>query len=151
MLCDAVVLSAQAPTDGKSDETEDSCYEGLERVWGPYEDVVRIFNSNCEEEDVFIHFTSNTILLVINDNNGARVANLYVKSAMSLRRETHKCMWTSTDRKKTQSDWSLLVRSRNLSVLFRINKNCQSRCSDLLFIRNEMKLTVWIVEEYRCC
>jgi hypothetical protein len=55
--CHVIVLNVHAPTEGKTDDVEDSFYEELERVFDKfpehYKKILLNFNDKVGREDIF--------------------------------------------------------------------------------------------------
>jgi hypothetical protein len=77
--CNITVLNVHAPKENKTDDTKDSLYEEIERVFDKFpklnENFVRGFNAQVSREDIFKPTTGSNNLHKISNNNGVRVVN----------------------------------------------------------------------------
>jgi hypothetical protein len=106
--CNAIVLTAHAPTEEKSDNSKDSFYEELEQGFDHFPKyhmkiLLGEFSAKLGREDTFKPTIGNESLHEDSNDNGVRVANfvtsknLVVKSTMFPHRNIHKYTWTSPD------------------------------------------------------
>jgi hypothetical protein len=108
--CNIIVLNVYAPTEEKSDGSEDSFYEKLEQVFDHFPEyhtkiLLGDFIAKLGKEDTFKPKIGNESLCDDSNDNGVRVVNvatsknLVVKSTMFPLRIIHKCTWTCPDGK----------------------------------------------------
>jgi len=96
--CNIIVLSVHAPSEAKSDESEDSFYEELEQVLDhfPLKILLGDFNAKVGRENIFNPTVGNESLHQDSNDNGVRIVNfatsetLVVKSTMFPHRNIHK-------------------------------------------------------------
>jgi exonuclease III len=104
--CDINVLNVHAPTEDKDDDTKDSFYEELEKVFDQsprYHMKILLgdFNAKVGREDIINPLIGNDSLHEANNDNGVSVVNfatskhLIVKSTTFPHRDIHKHTWTS--------------------------------------------------------
>jgi hypothetical protein len=104
--CNIIVLNVHAPTEEKVDDSKDSFYEELEKVFDHFPKyhmkiLLGDFNAKLGREGTL----KPTIGNEDSNNNGVRVVNfassedLVVKSTMFPHRNIHKYTWISPDRK----------------------------------------------------
>ena len=103
-----IVLNVHAPSEEKSDESKDSFYEELERVFYHFPKyhrkiILGDFNAKVGRENIFKPTIGNESLHQDSNDNGFRLVNfaasknLVVKSTMFPHRNIHKYTWTSPD------------------------------------------------------
>ena len=121
--CNIVVLNVRAPSEEKSDDSEDSFCEELEQVCYHFPKysmkILLDFNAKVERENILkpaIGIESTSLHQDSNDN-GVRIVNfatsqsLVVKSTMLPHRNIHKYTWTfPAGNTHTQVDYTLIVR-----------------------------------------
>jgi hypothetical protein len=94
--CNIIVLNVHAPTEEKSYDSKDSCYEELEQVFDHLKILLGDFNAKLGKEDTFKPMIGNESLHEDSNDNGVRVVNfaasknLVVKSTMFPHRNIHK-------------------------------------------------------------
>ena len=127
--CNIIVLNVHAPNEEKCDDSKDSFYEELERVFGhfPKYDMKILlghFNAKVGRENIFMPTIGNESLHQDSNDNGFRIVNfatsknLAVKSTMFPHRDIHKHTWTSPDGKThNQIDNILIDRRQHSSIL----------------------------------
>ena len=98
--CYIIVLKVHAPSEERSDDSKDSCYEELEQVFNYFPKYymkipLRDFKPTIENESLHQDSNDNGATIV----NFATPKNLAVKSTMSLHRNIHKYTCTSSDGK----------------------------------------------------
>jgi hypothetical protein len=86
--CDIIVLNVPAPTEDKTDDTEDSFYGELERVSDKFPKyhtkiLFRDVNVKVCKEDIFKPTNGNECLHEISNNNGVRVENFATSKNLS--------------------------------------------------------------------
>jgi exonuclease III len=105
---ESIVLYIHAPTEDKIDDTKDSFYEELDRVFDNFPKyhtkiLLGDFNLKVGREDIFKQTTRNERLHGISNDNGVIVVNfvtsknLTVKSTMLPHLNINKFTWTSPD------------------------------------------------------
>jgi hypothetical protein len=108
--CHIIVLNVHAPTEDKTDDVKDSCYEEMERVFDKFPKyhmkiLLGDFNAKVDREVIFKPTIGNENLHEINNDNGVRLLNvatfktLRVKSTMFPHGNIYKYTWTSPDGK----------------------------------------------------
>ena len=108
--CNIIVLNAHAPSEEKSVDSKDSCYEKLEEVFDHFPKyhmkiILRDFNTKVGRENIFKTTIGNEILHQDSNDNGVRIVNfatsknIVVKSTMFQHRDIHKHTWASPDGK----------------------------------------------------
>jgi hypothetical protein len=127
--CNVIVLNVHAQTEEKSDDSKDSFYEELEKVFNHFPKyhtkiLLGDFNAKLGREDTFKLMIGNESLHEDSNDNGVRVVifatskNLVVKSTMFPHRNIHKYTWTSPDGKThNQIDDILIDRRWHSSIL----------------------------------
>jgi exonuclease III len=99
--CNIIVLNAHAPTEEKTDDSEDSFYEELEQVFDHFPKyhmkiLLGDFNAKLGRQDIFKPTIGKESLHEDSNDNGVRVVNfatsknLVVKSIMFPHRNIHK-------------------------------------------------------------
>jgi hypothetical protein len=130
--CNIIIVNMHAPCeDDTNDDTKDSIYEELGRVFDQfprYDMKIMLGDFNAKEgrEDIFKPTIRNVSSHEISSDNGVRVINfatsknLFVKSTMFPYRCIHKYDWTSPDGKThNQIDHILIDMRRHSSILVR--------------------------------
>jgi hypothetical protein len=119
----------RAPSEGKSDNSENSFYEELEQAFFNHflkHHIISLFgdfNAKVGRENVFTRIVNESLYQDSKDNgvrtvNFATAKNLILKSTMFLHRNIHKFTWTSpVGKTHNQTDHILLVRRWNSSIL----------------------------------
>jgi len=109
--CNIIVLNMRAPSEEKSDNSDDSFFEELEQVlfylFPKYRMKILLgdLNAKLGREDVFKPIFGNESLQQDSKDNDVRIVNfatsknLVVKSEMFPHRNIHKYTWTSPDGK----------------------------------------------------
>jgi len=127
--CNIIVLNVHAPSEEKSDESKDSFYEELEKVFDHFPKyhtkiLLGDFNAKVGREKIFKPAIGNESLHQYSKDNGVRIVNfatsknLVVKSTMFPHRNIHKYTWTSPDGKTHyQIDHILIDRRRHSRIL----------------------------------
>jgi hypothetical protein len=117
-----IVLNAHAPTEEKNDDSKDSFYEELERVFDHFPKyhmkILLDFNAKPGREDIFkptigkesLHEDSNDNWVTV--VNFATSKNLVVKSTIFRHRNIHKYTWTSPDGKTNNQIYQVLIDRR---------------------------------------
>jgi len=109
-----IVVNVHAPSEEKSDEAKDTCYEELEQVFDYFPKyhmkmLIGDFNAKVGRENIFKPTIGQESLHQDSNDNGVRLVNfatsqnLVVKSTMLPHRNIHKYTWNSPDG-KTQPD-----------------------------------------------
>jgi hypothetical protein len=126
--CHIIVLNVHAPTEDKTDDMNDSFYEGVEHVFDKFSKyhmkiLIGDFNAKAGKEDIFKPTIGNECLHEISNDKGVRLVNLAtsknlgVKSTMFPHRNIHTYTWTSSDGKThNQIDHILVDRRRHSNV-----------------------------------
>jgi hypothetical protein len=88
--CGIIVLNVLAPTEDKSDDTNDSFYKEAEHVFNQFPNYhMKILlgdsNVNVGAEGIFILTIRNEILYEISNDNGVRIVNLATSKVYLLR------------------------------------------------------------------
>ena len=125
--CNIIVLNA--PSEEKSDDSKDSFYEELGKVFDHFpkyhmKTILGDFNAKVGKENIFKPTIGNECLHQDSNNNGVRIVNfatsknLVLKSTMFLHQDIHKYTWTSPDGKTHyQIDHILIDRRWHSSIL----------------------------------
>ena len=118
-----------APSEDKSDDSEDSFYEELEQVFGHFpryhmKILLGDFNAKVGRENIFKPTIGNESRHQVSNDNGVRIVNfaasknLVVKSTMFPHRHIHKYTWTSPDgQTHNQIDHILIDRRKQSSII----------------------------------
>jgi len=120
-----IVLNVHAPSEEKSDDSKDSFYEGLEKVFDHFPKyhmniLLGDFNAKEGRENIFKQTIENESLHQDSSDNGVRIVNyatsknLVVKCMMFPHQNIHKYTWTSHDGK---TDHILIHMRWYLSIL----------------------------------
>jgi hypothetical protein len=119
--CNIVVLNVHAPTEEKSDDSQDSFYEELEQVFDHFHHMKILlgdFNAKLGRENTFKPMIGNESLREDSNDNGVRVVNfatsknVVVKSTMFPHQNIHKYTWTSPDGKTDNQIYHVLIDRR---------------------------------------
>ena len=99
-LCNIIVLIVHAPSEEKSDSSNDSFYEELEQVFDHFPKfdmkiLLADFNAEVERENIFKPTIGNESLHQDSNDNGVRIVNFatsknLVKSTMFPHRDIHR-------------------------------------------------------------
>ena len=77
--CNIIALNVHAPSEERSDDSKDSCYEKLERVFDHFPKyhmkILLDFNAKVGRENIFKPTTANDTLHQASDDNGVRIEN----------------------------------------------------------------------------
>ena len=117
-----------APTEEKSDDSKDSLYEELEKVFSHFPKynmkiLLGDFNAKLEREDIFKLTIGNESLHQDNNDNDVRIVNLatsknlFVNSTMFPHQNIHKYTCTSPDGKTDNQVDHILINRCHSNII----------------------------------